>query len=143
MNIYKAADKLHKKVKNFILTCVGEDGYPLNKAVVPGKHRNSLNELYFTTNTSSKFAQAIMKNPKGSVYFYHKILMSWKGCTLKGHFEIVDDINLKQKYWRNLFKAAYPEKNYKCPDFCLVKFTPTAGRLYANYTINDFEIKQT
>ena len=50
------AERLHKKVNTFFLTCVGSDGYPLTKAVVPGKHRESLKELYFCTNTSSKFA---------------------------------------------------------------------------------------
>ena len=47
------AERLHKNVKTFILTCVGSDGYPLTKAVVPGKYRESLNELYFCTNTST------------------------------------------------------------------------------------------
>ena len=45
------------------LSCVGSDGYPLTKAVVPGKYRESLKEIYFCTNTSSKFAAAISKNP--------------------------------------------------------------------------------
>ena len=58
------AEKLHRKVNTFILTCVGEDGYPLTKAVVPGKHRESLKELFFCTNTSSKFAATISEEPK-------------------------------------------------------------------------------
>ena len=132
------AEKLHRKVNTFILTCIGEDGYPMTKAVVPGKHRESLNELYFCTNTSSKFTEAIAKNAKGSVYFYSRKLLIWKGCMLKGNFEIVTDMTIKQKYWRNMFNGAYPEKAYTCPDFCLMKFTPTSGRLYANYNVEDF-----
>ena len=140
MTTKQKAEKLHRKTKTFILSCVGEDGYPLTKAVVPGKHRESLNELYFATNTSSKFATVITSNPKGSVYFYTRKLLIWKGCLLKGEFEIVSDMALKQKYWRNMFKGAYPEKAYTCPDFCLVKFTPISGRLYANFTIEDFDV---
>jgi len=136
------ANKLHKKVKNFFLSCIGEDGYPMTKAVVPGKHRESIDELYFATNTSSKFAQAITTNPKGSVYFYSKkMFFIWKGCYLKGEFEIVTDMEVKAKYWSNLYKGAYEGKAYTCPDFCLLKFTPTVGRLYANFNVEDFEVK--
>ena len=51
----KKAERLHKKVNTFILSCVGADGYPMTKAVVPRKHRKSLREIYFCTNTSSSF----------------------------------------------------------------------------------------
>jgi len=135
------AEKMHTKVKNFFLSCVDEDGYPMTKAVVPGKHRESLNELYFATNTSSKFATAITKNPKGSVYFYSKkLIFVWKGCFLKGNFEVVMDMDTKQKYWSNLYKNAYEGKAYTCSDFCLLRFTPTTGRLYANFNVEDFDI---
>ena len=142
MTTREKAEKLYKKVKTFILTCIGEDGYPLTKAVVPGKYRESINELFFCTNTSSKFVEAITKNSNGSSYFYSRKLIVWKGCMLKGNFEIVNDMELKQKYWINFFKNAYPGKSYTCPDFCLVRFTPTSGRLYANYNVDNFEIEE-
>jgi len=138
MNPREKAERLHKKVNTFFLSCVGTDGYPLTKAVVPGKHRESLEEMYFCTNTSSKFATEIGLNPKGSVYFYKRVLISFKGCYLKGNFEIVSDMNIKEKYWQSIFKDAYPQKSYTDPDFCVLKFTPTFGRLYANYNIEDF-----
>jgi len=133
------AESLHKKVDTFILTCVGSDGYPMTKAVVPGKYRESLNELYFATNTSSKFVAEIIKNKKSSVYFYNRGL-AWKGCLLKGHMEIVTDTNIKEKYWSEKFKDAYPQKSFTDPDFCVLRFVPNSGRFYANYTIEDFEI---
>ena len=139
-NAKEQADKLHKKVDVFILTCIGSDGYPMTKAVVPGKHRESLEELYFTTNTSSKFAAAINENKKASVYFYSKKLVSWKGCLLKGDMEIVTDMKVKEKYWIEKFKGAYAEKSFTDPDFCVLKFIPSSGRFYANYTIEDFEV---
>ena len=74
MTIKEKAEQLHKKVGTFIITCVDTDGYPLVKAVVPGKYRNSINEIFFCTNTSSKFAQEISNNPKSSVYYFNKIL---------------------------------------------------------------------
>ena len=141
MTAKEQAERLHKKVNTFILTCVGEDGYPLTKAVVPGKHRESLSELYFCTNTSSKFVAEVSKNPKSSVYFYSRKLIFWQGCLLKGDMEIVSDLNIKEKYWRNMFKDAYPQKSFTDPDFCVLRFTPRSGRFYANYTIADFEVK--
>jgi len=137
------AERLHKKVNTFILSCVGEDGCPMTKAVVPGKHRESLGELYFATNTSSKFAKAISKNPKASVYFYsRKLIFVWKGCYLKGDMEIVTDMALKEKFWENKYKAAYDEQSYTDPDYCLIKFTPKSGRFYANFKLEDFKVNE-
>ena len=133
------AERLHKKVNTFILSCVGEDGYPLTKAVVPGKHRESLSELYFCTNTSSNFAAAISKNPKAGVYFYSRKLIVWKGCYLKGDMEIVIDMSVKEKFWDNKYKGAYEEGSFTDPDFCVLRFKPHSGRFYANFTISDFE----
>jgi general stress protein 26 len=133
------AEKLHRSVSTFILTCIGADGYPLTKAVVPGKYRESLSELYFCTNTSSNFAAEISKNPKTSVYFFSRKII-WKGCLLIGKIEIVTDMGIKEKYWQNKFKNAYPQKFFTDPDFCLLRFVPKAGRFYAWYRIEDFEI---
>jgi len=133
------AERLHKKVNTFILSCVDSDGYPLTKAVVPGKHRESLNALYFCTNTSSKFTAEISKNSKTNVYFYSRLII-WKGCFLKGDMEIVTDMGIKEKYWQNKFKNAYPQKSFTDPDFCVLKFTPNSGRFYSWYKPIDFEI---
>lgn len=141
MMIKTKAEKLYKKVGTFILTCMGEDGYPLTKAVVPGKYRKTINEMFFCTNTSSHFATAISKNGKGSVYFFRKIFFDWKGCNLKGSFAVVTEMSVKQKYWIDFFKDAYPEKSYTDPDFCLVKFMPISGRFYANFHVDDFIVK--
>jgi len=135
------AEKLYKSVNTFILTCVGTDGYPLTKAVLPGKHRESLNELYFCTNTSSKFVAEICNNAKASVYFYSRKLV-WKGCLLKGSMEIVTDMSIKEKYWLNKCKNAYPQKSYTDPDFCVLRFIPDSGRFYSWYKLEDFEFNE-
>ena len=140
MTAREKAERLYKKVNTFMLSCVGSDGYPLTKAVVPGKYRETLDELYFCTNTSSKFVAEISKNPKSSVYFYNRKIVWFQGCLLKGDMEIVTDIGVKEKYWQNIFKNAYPEKSFTDPDFCVLRFTSIAGRFYANFTLADFEI---
>ena len=134
------AERLHKKVNTFFLSCVGEDGYPMTKAVVPGKHRVLLSELYFCTNTSSKFAAEINKNPKTHVYFYSRKLIVWQGCSLKGDMEIVTDMSVKEKFWDNKYKGAYEQRSFTDPDFCVLKFIPKSGRFYANFKVEDFEV---
>lgn len=139
MTTKEKAEKLYKKVDTFILTIAGADGYPLTKAVVPGKHRESLKEMYFCTNTSSNFAAEAAKSSKANVYFYSRNLV-WKGCFLKGNMEIVTDMRIKEKYWQKKFKNAYPQKNFTDPDFCVLRFVPFSGRFYSWYTPADFEI---
>jgi len=141
MTVKEKAEKLYKRVGSFIISCVGADGYPLTKAVVPGKYRFSLEEMYFCTNTSSHFAQEISRNGKANVYFFSKALI-WKGCMLKGNMEIVSDPELKQRYWQDKFKGAYPEQSWSDPDFCLLQFTPISGRYYSWYKIEDFVIEK-
>lgn len=138
MTTMQKAEKLFKRVNTFILTCVDE-GFPLTKAVVPGKYRESLNEMYFCTNTCSRFASGIAKNPKTCVYFFTRKVI-WKGCYLKGNMEIVSDIVIKKKYWQNKFRGAYPEKSYTDPDFCVLKFVPESGRYYSWYKIDNFDL---
>lgn len=133
------AEKLYKKVNTFILSCVGTDGYPITKAVVPAKYRESLHEIYFCTNTSSKFAIEIRKNKKASVYFFSRKLI-WQGCLLKGDMEVVTDMFIKEKYWQNKFKKAYPQESFTDPDFCVLKFIPKSGRFYSWYKPKDFDI---
>jgi len=139
MTTKQKAENLYKKVNTFILSCVGADGYPYTKAVVPGKHRDSLNEMFFCTNTSSKFAVTLNANPKANVYFYSRRLI-WEGCMLKGKMEIVSDMAVKEKYWQDKFRNAYPEKSYTDPEFCVLKFIPKSGRFYSWYKPEDFEI---
>jgi len=142
MTAMEKAERLHKRVNTFILSCVGPDGYPMTKAVVPGKHRQSLREIYFCTNTSSKFAAEISKNPKSNVYFYSRKFIWFKGCSLKGDMEIVTDMSIKEKYWQNMYKNAYPQKSFTDHDFCVLRFTPESGRFYADFNLEDFNITQ-
>ena len=140
MTVKDKAERLYKKVNTFMLTCVGSDGYPITKAVVPGKYRESLNEMFFCTNTSSKFVGVINKNPKSNVYFYSRMLIWFKGCLLKGDMDIVTDMSIKEKYWQNIFKNAYPQKSFTDPEFCVLRFIPTSGRYYTDFKLADFDI---
>ena len=139
MTVREKAERLHKSVNTFVITCVGGDGYPLSKAVVPGRFRETLAEMYFCTNTSSNFTAEVVRDGKAGVYFYSRRLV-WQGCMLKGRMEIVADQAVKNRYWQNRYKNAYPQKSPADPDFCLLKFSPASGRYYSWFRIEDFAI---
>jgi len=63
-----------------------------------------------------------------------------EGLFLKGDMEIVTDITLKEKFWDNKYKSAYEQGTFTDSDFCVLRFTPKTGRLYANFAIEDFEV---
>ena len=140
MTTKQKAIKLYKKVNTFIISCVGDEGFPLTKAVVPPKYRDSLKEIYFCTNTTSRFVSEIKTNPKSSVYFYKRGLFIWEGCYMTGTMELVIDKSIKEKYWQNKYKGAYSEKGIDCPDYCVLRFFPKKGRYYSWYNLEDFEI---
>jgi len=140
MKTKQKAEKLFKKVNTFIISCVGAEGFPHTKAVVPPKYRDSFNEIYFCTNTSSRFVAEITNNPKSSVYFYKRGLFIWEGCYLIGKMEIVTDKSIKERYWQNKYKGAYSEKGIVCPDYCVLRFVPIKGRFYSWYNLEDFDI---
>lgn len=141
MTIQQNAEKLYKTVNTFFISCVNANGYPITKAVSAGKHRESICECYFCTNTSSDFVKAITKNSNASIYFYSRKLV-WKGCSLIGKMQIVDDLKQKQKYWQTKFKKAYPQQAFTDPDFCLLKFTPISGRYYSMFKPQDFVLSK-
>jgi general stress protein 26 len=64
----------------------------------------------------------------------------WQGCSLKGDMEIVTDKKIKEWLWDNKYKGAYEQGTFTDPDFCVLRFVPKSGRLYANFKIEDFEI---
>lgn len=81
------------------------------------------------------------QDTKASVYFFSRKLV-WQGCLLKGSMEIVTDMGVKEKYWQDKFKNAYPQKSFTDPDFCVLRFVPVSGRFYSWYKPEDFEIQQ-
>ncbi len=139
MDIIQKVEKLYKKSKKFVLSCNDFDGFPYTKVVLRAKYRESIKEVYFCTNTSSKFVELIKNNNKASIYFYNPIL--YKGCYLKGTMAVCEDMKIKEKYWQNKYKNAYPQKSYTDPDFCVLKFTSISGNYYYWFKKTNFEIE--
>ena len=140
--ILNKVSSMYRKAKRFILCAVDNEGFPTAKAVLPSKNRKSLDEMFFVTNTASKYVAQITKNNKASVYFFNGIL--YRGCLLKGIMEVCDDVAVKEALWKDSYACAYPEGKtlrYDDPDFCVLKFTPKKGRYYFMFKTYNFDVK--
>lgn len=139
MNKNKIEKFIDKRKVSFICSVDGE-GYPNTKAMLRPRKRVGLKEFYFSTNTSSMRVSQYKKNPKASIYFYHKGLIKYVGVMLKGKMEVLTDQETKNMIWRRGDTMFY-KKGAADPDYCVLKFTAESGRYYCDLKTEDFEIK--
>ena len=88
------------KQKVSVICSVDGQGYPNVKAMLKPRKREGLKEFYFSTNTSSLRVSQYRKNPKASIYFYHKGLIKYMGVMLKGRMEVLSDQKTKDMIWK-------------------------------------------
>ena len=102
-----------QKQKTAFVGSVDEDGFPNMKAMFTPRKIEG-NCFYFSTNTSSMRAQQFMKNPKASIYVYHR--GRFTGDTM------------------------YYKQGVNDPDYCVLKFTAIKGRHYCDLQTESFNI---
>ncbi len=136
-----------KKIERFIarrnvsfICSVDGEGYPNVKAMLKPRKIEGLKEFYFSTNTSSMRVAQYQKNPKASIYFYHKGIIKYVGVMLKGKMEVLTDQKTKDMIWRRGDTMFY-KKGVTDPDYCVLKFTAKSGRYYCDLKTESFEIK--
>lgn len=120
------------------IASVSEEGYPHLKAMLAPRKRIGIREFFFTTNTSSMRVDQYRKNPKASIYFYDKRF--FRGVMLVGRMEVLEDADSKEMIWRegdNRYYAA----GVTDPDYCVLKFTASLGRYYANFHSETFSLE--
>jgi general stress protein 26 len=116
---------------------VDKDGFPNMKAMLQPRKRDGIKTFWFTTNTSSMRVAQYRENPKASIYFYDKRF--FRGVMLKGSMEVLTDAESKEMIWRDGDTTYYSE-GVTDPDYCVLRFTATSGRYYANFKSEDFAI---
>lgn len=139
MNFKKIENFIDKQKVSFICS-VDNENYPNVRAMLKPRKHIGLKEFYFSTNTSSDKVQQYRKNPKASIYFYHKGMVKYTGVMLKGKMEISTDQETKNLLWKPGDTMFY-KKGVTDPDYCVLKFTATSGRYYCDLKTKDFEIK--
>ena len=130
---------IHRQKVSFVCS-VDDEGYPNVKAMLRPRKMVGLKEFYFSTNTSSMRVAQYKKNPKASIYFYHKGLIKYVGVMLKGKMEVLTDQETKNMIWRRGDTMFY-KGGVTDPDYCVLKFTAESGRYYCDLKTENFEIK--
>jgi len=129
--------KLMDKAGTSFISYVDEYGYPITKAMLKPRKRNGIQEIWFSTNTSSNKVKCFRKNNKASVYFMDK--RYFRGVSLLGTIEILETADVKEMIWQAGDEMFYKE-GVSDPDYCVLKFTAQRGRYYSNLKSEDFEI---
>ena len=119
------------------LCYLDKDGFPVTRAMLKPRERHGLREFYFTTNTSSEKVSALRSNPKASIYFVDRRF--FRGVSLAGVAEILEDAATKERIWRDGDEQYYC-KGVTDPDYCVIKITVQKGRYYSNFKSTNFTI---
>ena len=136
-DIFKTVSSIIEIANNTIISSIDEDGFPNLKAMLKPREIKDGKFFYFTTNTSSMRIKQYTKNPKSAIYFYNARF--FKGVMLKGKMEVLQDQKTKKRIWREGDEMYYP-KGVSDPDYCVLKFTAQAGRMYQNFSSESFTI---
>lgn len=123
------------KQKIAYISSVDEDGYPSTKAMLAPRKREGIKVFYFTTNTSSMKVVQYKENSKACIYFCDRRF--FRGITLWGEMEVLEDEESKKMIWQEGDTMYYPE-GVTDPDYCVLKFTAIKGRYYANFKKENF-----
>lgn len=128
-----------QKQKTAFMASVDEDGFPNLKAMFAPRKIEG-NCFYFTTNTSSMRSQQFMKNPRASIYFYHRGRFRYEGIMLIGTMEVLQDDEIKKEIWQ-AGDSMYYRQGVTDPDYCVLKFTAVKGRHYCDLKTESFLIE--
>lgn len=112
-----------------------QEGYPVTRAMMGLRRWEGLDILYFSTNTTTNKVEEIKKNKQGSVYFFDS--EKFIGCSLKGSFEVMMDLEAKNKVWLEGDELYYPQ-GIMDEDFCVLIFKVDKGRIYSKFHSIDF-----
>jgi general stress protein 26 len=104
----------------------GDNGYPNVKAMIKMENEG-LQQVWFSTNTSSKRVAQFLHNPKACVYFVD--FDTWEGLLLVGCIEILQDAESRRRLWRPGCERYYP-LGVDDPDYSVLRFTAEWGNYY-------------
>lgn len=113
------------------------EGYPVTKAMLAPRERSGIREFWLTTNTSSNKVACFKKNAKSSLYLIDTRF--YRGFSLEGVMEVLEDPLSKQRIWR-AGDTIYYHGGVTDPDYCVLHFIAEHGRAYGNFKNEDFTI---
>jgi general stress protein 26 len=101
-----------------VLVTVDENGRPHAREMDPFAPDENM-VIWFGTNPKTRKVQQIKSNPNVAVFYYDSKSVSY--VSINGTAELVNDPELKKKYWKDYWERYYadPEKEY-----ILIKVVP-------------------
>ena len=120
-----------KKQKTAFISSIDESGYPATRAMLAPREIDG-NDIYFTTNTSSRKVAQYLANSKACIYFYERGRFKYQGAMLKGSVEVCTDQATKERIWRFGDKLFY-KQGVTDPDYCVLKFTAFEVEYYCDF----------
>ncbi len=133
----KVTEMLIKKSPTVFIASVDAEGFPNLKAMSPPRKIVGITTYYFITTTSSLRVAQFRDNRKASIYFCDP--RHFVGVMLKGTMEVLEDCKNKKMLWLET-DTVYYKGGLSDPDYCVLKFTASSGRLYRNFSATDFRI---
>ena len=125
------------KRKTAFIGSVNEQGQPVVRAMLaPRKIKHD--EIYFSTNTSSKKVGQFRANNKACVYFYRRGLFRYQGVCIVGEMEVCVDPATKEAVWRPGDKMFY-KQGVTDPDYCVLKFKCLTAEYYCDLKTETIE----
>ena len=114
----------------------GDDGYPNIKGMINVEH-HGLKEVWFSTNTSSRRVAQLLQDSKACVYYVD--FDQWMGLMLVGSIEVLQDVESKERLWREGSERYYP-LGVTDPDYSVLRFTADWGNFYHALSNVTFEV---
>lgn len=133
----KTVSGMADKAKTVFLSYIDSQGCPATRAMLAPREREGIRVFWFSTNTSSQKVAAFRENPRVSIYFVDRRF--FRGVSLSGTVEVLEDPAAKERLWRKGDATYYP-KGVTDPDYCVLRFTAERGRYYSNFKSEDFLI---
>lgn len=139
MRDWATIERLIDGCRTAFVASTDEAGFPCMKAMLAPRRREGLRVFWFTTNTHSMRVAHYRRDPKASIYFCDE--ERFLGVMLRGGMEVLTDAASRRSIWREGDEEYYP-LGVDDPDYCVLRFTAHAGRAYADYDSEDFEIER-
>ncbi len=125
--------------KTAFIASVDEQGQPVIRAVSAPRIIDG-NEIYFSTNTSSKKVKQYSANSRACVYFYKRGKIKYQGVSITGEMQVCTDQATKDKVWRFGDRLFY-KQGVTDPDYCVLKFKCKTAEYYCDLKIETVDMQ--
>jgi general stress protein 26 len=113
-----AARNLMEKIRFCVLITLDESGHPRSRAMDPFLPDEKM-VIWMGTFRGTRKVQEIKKDPRVTLYYAHPEGAGY--VSVYGTAKLVDDPELKKKWWKKEWEQFYPDKD---KDFLLIAVTP-------------------